>query len=126
MASYWAWTVLILLLFRAALEFRIMANANAKRHMYEFSIDLSGKGWKYLKLLNLTIFVLHCVLLGIFWFENDLNSINYWFYALTVYYLLQDYLAFIVPRQERELGLRAPPLPQVVPKIGVAKGGLGR
>lgn len=101
MVSLWAWAVLLLLLCRFALEFRILATSS-KRHKYQFEAQAGGWGWKYFYPLNLAVFVLHAVLLGIFWEQADRNSVMYWLYAMTVYYFLQGYLAFIVPRNDRE------------------------
>lgn len=109
MDSLWSWTALVFLVLRAILEVRAMCSntahgaetGGARRHKYEFTPDVQPPRARFfLKALNLTVFVVHTVLLGILFFETERHSVSYWLYAITVYYILQCYLAFIIPRQE--------------------------
>lgn len=101
MSSIWPWTVLVLMVVRAVLELVILCK-KARRHKFEFNSISKEKPPCILcfKALNLTVFVLHSVLLGIFFDQTDRASVNYWLYAMTVYYLLQCYLAFVVQRED--------------------------
>lgn len=102
MASLWAWGVLLLVLLRVGLEARLrFALKNVKRHAYEFQPQRTLWFWCVCAVLNIAVFIMHVVLLGIFFGESEINSINYWFYSMFVYYMLQCYLAVVVGRQDR-------------------------
>ena len=87
---------------RVGLEARLRFGLdNIKRHAYEFTAQNALWFWCTCAVLNLTVFVVHVVLLGIFFGESEVNSINYWLYSMVVYYMLQCYLAVVVGRQDR-------------------------
>lgn len=101
-ATFWAYGVLALVVFRFCLEVWIRCFLkDIKRHAYEFKSQAKLWFWCFCYLLNLAMFLIHVILLGIL-FEVNENSANYWMYSMFVYYLLQCYLAVLVSRQDRE------------------------
>ena len=101
MVSYWAWFVLVLIVVRGILEGVVSVKGKtARRHRYEFANQYKNTCWQLFSALNLTVFVIHCVLLSIFFHDTEMNSVNYWLYSMTIYYILQSYLVFLVFRQD--------------------------
>tara|TARA_B100000424_G_scaffold70594_1_gene52327 strand:+ start:387 stop:1070 length:684 start_codon:yes stop_codon:yes gene_type:complete len=109
MESLWSWAVLIFLVLRAILELRNLFCANdARKHKFEYTSIARPPGLRLLlKALNLSVFVLHTVLLGILFFETERPSVRYWMYAILIYYVLQCYLAYLVSRENEPANVTA-------------------